>query len=258
MRLLLTLACCIALSGVALAEKPKEQKKKRSTNATQPQQQEVQQQKSPTRKQQRHLDNQQQHAQHQLKKENRHEANQAQREQHQLNKEGRHAANRERKVRKFENLAKGPKRDVATVKFKENNRIVGSEKWVGTRYTVFRNYRARWHDRDWWHRHHTRIVLIGGGWYFWNAGFWFPAWGYDPGYSYYPYDGPIYGYNDLPPDQVIANVQAALQEDGYYQGEVDGLLGPLTRAALADYQRDHGLYTTAAIDEPTLDSLGLT
>ncbi|MEY2439923.1 MAG: hypothetical protein QOI34_1308, partial [Verrucomicrobiota bacterium] len=34
--------------------------------------------------------------------------------------------------------------------------------------------------------------------------------------------------------------------------------GPLTRAALADYQRDHGLYTTAAIDQPTLESLGFS
>ena len=35
-----------------------------------------------------------------------------------------------------------------------------------------------------------------------------------------------------PPDQVIADVQAALQQMGYYQGEVDGLLGPMTREAL--------------------------
>jgi hypothetical protein len=98
--------------------------------------------------------------------------------------------------------------------------------------------------------------LIGGGWYYWNAGFWYPAWGYESAQAYYPYDGPIYGYNDLPPDQVVANVQEQLQDQGYYQGEVDGMLGPLTRAALADYQRDHGLYTTAAIDEPTMASLG--
>jgi peptidoglycan hydrolase-like protein with peptidoglycan-binding domain len=38
---------------------------------------------------------------------------------------------------------------------------------------------------------------------------------------------------------------------------VDGLLGPLTREALAAYQGDQGLTTTSAIDEPTLDSLGL-
>jgi peptidoglycan hydrolase-like protein with peptidoglycan-binding domain len=52
-------------------------------------------------------------------------------------------------------------------------------------------------------------------------------------------------------------VQAALQQQGYYRSEVDGLLGPLTRAAIADYQRDHGLYLTSAIDRPTLESLGI-
>jgi peptidoglycan hydrolase-like protein with peptidoglycan-binding domain len=57
---------------------------------------------------------------------------------------------------------------------------------------------------------------------------------------------------------VIADVQAELQEMGYYQDEVDGLLGPLTRQALRDYQADHGLLVTAAIDEPTLDSLQLS
>jgi peptidoglycan hydrolase-like protein with peptidoglycan-binding domain len=44
---------------------------------------------------------------------------------------------------------------------------------------------------------------------------------------------------------------------GYYMGEVDGLLGPLTREALTSYQADQGLATTAVIDEPTLDSLGM-
>src|SRR5947207_1539776 len=82
------------------------------------------------------------------------------------------------------------------------------------------------------HNHHNRIVFVFGAPYFWDAGWWYPAWGYDPN-AYYAYDGPIYGYNDLPPDQVVANVQSALQEQGYYTGEVDGLLGPLTRAALA-------------------------
>jgi peptidoglycan hydrolase-like protein with peptidoglycan-binding domain len=53
-------------------------------------------------------------------------------------------------------------------------------------------------------------------------------------------------------------VQAVLQQMGYYTGEVDGLLGPLTREALTAYQTDQGLATTAAIDEPTLDSLGMS
>jgi peptidoglycan hydrolase-like protein with peptidoglycan-binding domain len=102
------------------------------------------------------------------------------------------------------------------------------------------------------------VELIGGGYYYWNNGYWYPAWGYSPSAQYYVYDGPIYvGQRAEPPDQVIADVQAELQEMGYYRGEVDGLLGPLTREALTAYQADQGLATTAAIDEPTLDSLGL-
>jgi hypothetical protein len=150
-----------------------------------------------------------------------------------------------------------PNKSVApAVNFQQNRRIQGSQNWQGSNYQVFRNYRSEWHDRDWWRHNHSRIVFVFGGPYYWNSGYWFPAWGYDPG-AYYAYDGPIYGYNNLPPDQVIANVQAALQQQGYYQGEVDGLLGPITRDAIANYQRDHGLYTTSTIDRPTLESLGM-
>ena len=150
-----------------------------------------------------------------------------------------------------------PNKAVApAVNFQQGRRIEGSHNWQGSNYQVFRNYRSEWHDRDWWRHNHSRIVFVFGGPYYWNSGYWFPAWGYDPG-AYYAYDGPIYAYNNLPPDQVIANVQAALQQQGYYRGEVDGLLGPLTREAVANYQRDHGLYTTSTIDRPTLESLGM-
>jgi len=143
------------------------------------------------------------------------------------------------------------------VKFQQNRRIQGSQYWQGKNYWAFRNYRPSWHDRGWWRSHYNRVVFAYGGWYYWNSGWWYPAWGYAPN-AYYAYDGPIYAYNSLPPDQVVANVQAALQAQGYYQGEVDGLLGPLTREAIAGYQRDNGLYTTSAIDQPTLESLGMT
>jgi len=143
------------------------------------------------------------------------------------------------------------------VTFQQNRRIEGSDRWTGSNYQAFRNYRSEWHDRDWWRHNHSRIVFVFGGPYYWNSGYWYPAWGYDSN-AYYAYDGPIYGYNNLPPDQVIANVQSALQQQGYYHGEVDGLLGPQTRAAVADYQRDRGLYITSAIDRPTLESLGMT
>jgi hypothetical protein len=146
----------------------------------------------------------------------------------------------------------------AAVNFQQGRPIEGSQNWQGSNYTVFRNYSSQWHDQGWWRGHYNnRVVFVYGGWYAWNAGYWIPAWGYAPN-AYYAYDGPIYGYNNLPPDQVIANVQSALQQQGYYQGEVDGLLGPQTRAAIADYQRASGLAETAAIDQPTLESLGMS
>ena len=127
----------------------------------------------------------------------------------------------------------------------------------GQRYTGIRNYQRQWHDRDWWRSHYDRIVFVNGGWYYWNAGYWYPAWGYDTE-AYYPYDGPIYAYNGLAPDQVIADVQSQLQRDGYYDGPVDGVLGPMTQQAIADFQADNGLAVTSTIDEPTLATLGIS
>jgi|SRR5205823_3915956 len=161
------------------------------------------------------------------------------------------------KAKRFNLQTKTRPATVGSVTFQPNRHIQGSQTWQGSNYRVFRNYSSQWHERNWWRNHYNRVVFVYGGWYAWNAGYWIPAWGYDSN-AYYAYDGPIYAYNNLPPDQVIANVQAALQEQGYYQGEVDGLLGPLTRAAVANYQRDHGLYITSAIDRPTLSSLGMT
>ncbi len=84
-----------------------------------------------------------------------------------------------------------------------------------------RNHHEHWqdrhhHDHDWWRHHCDAIVFVGGGFWGWYDGWWYPAWGYDPYYSDYDYNGPIYGYDGLQPDEVIANVQAALQQLGYY------------------------------------------
>ena len=112
------------------------------------------------------------------------------------------------------------------------------------------------HDRDWWQNHCHTIILIGGGFYAWDLGYWYPAYGYDSYNSNYAYDGPIYGYDGLPPDQIIANVQYALQQLGYFAEDVDGVLGPVTRAAIEDYQVENNLPVTGAIDRPTLVALG--
>jgi len=126
----------------------------------------------------------------------------------------------------------------------------------GQRYAAFRNYNRQWHDRSWWRSRYDRIIFVNNGWYYWNAGYWFPAWGYAPSVSYV-YDGPIYAYNGLSPDQVTVNVQEQLAAAGYYDGPIDGLLGPMTREAIANYQADNGLAVTSAIDEPTLATMGL-
>jgi Putative peptidoglycan binding domain len=126
----------------------------------------------------------------------------------------------------------------------------------GQRYAAFRNYHRQWHDRSWWRSHYDRIIFVNNGWYYWNVGYWFPAWGYAPSVTYV-YDGPIYAYNGLSPDRVTVDVQEQLARAGYYDGPIDGLLGPMTREAIAAYQADNGLAITSAIDEPTLATLGL-
>ena len=122
--------------------------------------------------------------------------------------------------------------------------------------TKNRGHRHHHHDRDWWRHHCLAIILVGWGYWGWDDGWWYPAWGYSPFYSSYEYDGPIYGYDGLQPDQVIANVQSALQRAGYYPYAVDAVLGPVTQGALQRFQRDRGIPVTGAIDPPTLRALG--
>ena len=59
------------------------------------------------------------------------------------------------------------------------------------------------------------FLLVGGFGVGMTAGGIRPG-GYDPYYSYYDHNSPIHGYDALRPNEVIANVQAALQQLGYY------------------------------------------
>jgi hypothetical protein len=155
--------------------------------------------------------------------------------------------------------AQAKPQNVPAATYSQGYRLPGSEHWQGPQYEVYRSYHPERHDQGWYHQHYQRVELIAGGYYFFNAGYWYPAWGYSPSQEYYAYDAPIYvGKRAVPPDQVIADVQTELQDMGYYKGEVDGLLGPLTREALTAYQTDNGMTVTAVIDEPTLNSLDLS
>jgi hypothetical protein len=169
------------------------------------------------------------------------------------------AVNREQRA-----INRGTNRNNVTVNrtrnVNRNVRVVNNwrgERFAGRDYYAFRNYRRAYHDRGWWHQHYgTSLTFVFGAPYFWSSGYWYPAWGYNPGYVY-PYDGPIYGYGQLNPDQIVVNVQEQLRDNGYYYGAIDGQLGPQTREALAAFQADHGLAVTSAVDEPTLASMGL-
>ncbi len=55
----------------------------------------------------------------------------------------------------------------------------------------------------------------------------------------------------------VSAVQRALKERGHDPGEVDGALGPRTRAALREFQKKEGLRVTGRPDAPTLARLGV-
>jgi len=158
-----------------------------------------------------------------------------------------------------------------TKKSKQTNVVTNNNvKWNKKAYKQFKrsgnewsystaqrwNWRQR-HDRNWWRHSNYRLVRYGGGYWYWNSGWWYPAYGYDSYYSHYVYDGPIFGYGYAAPGDVTVQVQRALAQQGYYYGPIDGILGPGTRSAIQRYQIDHGLAVTAAIDEQTLYRLGL-
>src|SRR5205085_10419015 len=114
------------------------------------------------------------------------------------------AVNRDRNFRTSGNAGAN-----ATVNRNRNVTVTNnwrSGQFSGQQYAAFRNYHRQWHDQGWWSSHYNRLSFVGGGWYFWDGGYWYPAWGYDP-YAYYPYDGPIYGYGNLTPDQIVVEVQ---------------------------------------------------
>jgi len=161
------------------------------------------------------------------------------------------AVNQRRNLTFARNVALNRDRNVRIVNYWRNDRFRGGD------YVAFYNYNRVWRDRSWWVSYYPNIAFVLGGWWYWNAGYWYPAWGYDP-YGWYSYDGPIYtGYADRTPDRIIEDVQLALQQQGYYAGAIDGRIGPQTRGALAAFQSDNGLAVTSAVDRPTLQTLGL-
>ncbi len=58
--------------------------------------------------------------------------------------------------------------------------------------------------------------------------------------------------------QGIEVVQQALQQQGAYNGHVDGVWGPDSEAALQRFQQAHGLQVTGQLNEATLATLSIS
>jgi hypothetical protein len=43
-----------------------------------------------------------------------------------------------------------------------------------------REHKGHHHDHHWWRNHCAAIIFFDGGYWGWQACWWFPAWGYDP------------------------------------------------------------------------------
>jgi len=130
---------------------------------------------------------------------------------------------------------------------------------------------ANWHG-DWDRRHahffHNRFFVFDDGfWFGLDAGFY--PWDYLPYYAddYYPYD---YYADDQPSDNTepvdngvpaadptVEATQERLAQLGYYNGPVDGIFGPATRDAVANYQIANQLNVTGSLSPDTMQSLGL-
>jgi hypothetical protein len=121
-------------------------------------------------------------------------------------------------------------------------------------------YWDRHHDHEWNHHHYRGA---GNSWVIIDGGYGYPygyPYYYDDGYYSAPYvtSPPVYNTPDVgPTDSLGAEVQQALADQGYYHDAIDGDVGPMTRDAIAAYQRDHQLPVTGTITAPLLDSLGL-
>ncbi|HEX5484297.1 MAG TPA: peptidoglycan-binding domain-containing protein [Terriglobia bacterium] len=55
----------------------------------------------------------------------------------------------------------------------------------------------------------------------------------------------------------IRSVQQNLKDNGYYNGNVDGLMGPQTREAIRKYQTAENLPVTGRVDSQTAAKLGV-
>jgi len=151
-----------------------------------------------------------------------------------------------------------------------NGRNWSGRNWNGRNWN---NWNGNWRH----HHGHNDVVFIGdfGFPWWWGWGSYYPwgypygYYGYGDGYGYgggygggygyggYGYGGYGYGgygdggygynygqrqprYDGSGTRSRVAELQRRLARAGYYNGSVDGVMGPQTRRAIRAYERDHG------------------
>jgi hypothetical protein len=58
--------------------------------------------------------------------------------------------------------------------------------------------------------------------------------------------------------EMVRRAQVALRDNGYYEGQIDGLMSPRVSDALRTYQRENNLPETGDLDPATAKSLGIS
>jgi peptidoglycan hydrolase-like protein with peptidoglycan-binding domain len=61
-----------------------------------------------------------------------------------------------------------------------------------------------------------------------------------------------------PSSATVTAAQRSLQRSGFYKGNLDGLMGPETEAAVREYQKNSNLEVTGQLDPSTLNNLGVS
>jgi Putative peptidoglycan binding domain len=115
------------------------------------------------------------------------------------------------------------------------------------------------YDKDDHHHHRHDRFFFGffpiwypsGGYY----GYGYPGHSYDNYDGYYQDNGYYSGQSDSASIQVL--VQEPVARRGYYTGQVDGVIGPQTRSAIREFQRDNGLAVTGRITPELLQAQGM-
>lgn len=152
-----------------------------------------------------------------------------------------------------------------------------------------------WHGHRWCFIGGSWFAFDAGFWPFWPWWWDYPYYSYGYGYPYdygygYNYDtgyGNGYGYDqgysgpgvyqsqpayqngyddqssyqngnsDQSANNTVAGAQDRLTQEGFYHGQIDGVLGPETRHAIVRYQTKHGLRISGELSNDTLNAMGL-